>query len=101
MFLFFTFQACSASPAVGSTHLQTQKLITAPLVGALGDERLDPSLLAWSRNHSLAQHAWPAARASSLLISAFPVHSTSFSPKPLQTKTANCLELVETTLTCH
>ena len=33
------------------------------------------------------------ARASSLLIFAFPVHFTLFPPKPLQTKTAKCLEL--------
>ena len=39
---------------------------------------------------SLAWHALPTARASSLLISAFLVHSTSFSPKPLQTMTAKC-----------
>ena len=30
---------------------------------------------------------------SSLLISVFPFHSTSLSPKPLQTKTVKCLEL--------
>ena len=33
------------------------------------------------------------ARESSLLISDFSVHSTSFPPEPLQTKTAECLEL--------
>ena len=38
-------------------------------------------------------HALPTARASSLFISAFPVDSTSFSRKPLQTKTRKYLEL--------
>ena len=39
--------------------------------------------------------AYSNARVSSLLISAFSVHSTSFSPKPLQTKTAKRLDLLD------
>ena len=61
------------------------------LVGAQGYQRIP--LYKPEVEIRLAQHALPAARASSLLIPAFPVHSTSFSPKPLQTKAANYLEL--------
>ena len=50
-----------------------------------------PSWYAWSTNIAL-HNIIPTARASSLLIYAFPVRSTSLSPKPLQTKTAKCLE---------
>ena len=39
----------------------------------------------------MALHAVPAYRTSTYLVSVFPVHSTSFSPKILQSSTSECV----------
>ena len=61
-------------------------LWTTALVEAQGYQRFLLSRPVVGQN--IAVRAAPADRASNSLVSAFPIHSTSFPPKPLRSSTA-------------
>ena len=66
---------------------RTQKL-KSPLVGAQGYKRFT---LSKPVGQHIDLHAAPADSASTYLVSAFPIHSTSFVPNVLQSQTAKCV----------